>query len=817
VAIWDVESRRIVDRLSVHTDGVESIEFSRDGRYLLSVGHSDFVHLWEVANKTTKGTYLPDSGFGLEVMEQATISQDGRFIAAISGLNELFLWDRKSAELVLAKELPGLGASTIAFTQDASAVLVGGIGGKLELLSTRDGSVLREIVAHDPWTNRIICRPEHGVWITAGEDGTVKLWDLSTLEPVKTLVGHTGGVLSVDLSADGNLLVTASDDGSVRVWDRWTGEERCTLWWLDEGCWAAVAPSGRFDASSFGRDAPIHWVVANEVISPQQLHERYYTPGLLGAVLRGEALEPVEGLDSLDLHPRLELSAPAHSPSHVTARLHERGGGIGRVQVFVNGIEVTGDARGSAVVTRTADGVMEFDFDLADALPLIPGVENTIRVVPWNEDGYMSGRGAVLVLRAPGEASGEPTELWAIVAGVSDYAGSETGLDLRYAAKDAADFAHALDIGARRLLPGEGRVHVRLLVADEGGGVTKDQLREAFDWASEARPQDVFVLYLAGHGTTVPGASGDYAFLTSDARSLSGEALLDPVVRERQALTSTEIVEALREKIQANKRVVVLDTCHSGRAREDLMAARAERDRRIEALVRLHELAGFHILMGSAEDRVSFEAPWFGQGLLTYALLEGMRGPGLHGDSLVDVHHLFGYAAKRVPQLARQVGREQRPEVASVEGESFYIGRLTPIDRQEIPLAMPRPVLLRPRAMDRDRGFDSLGVEERLGETLWFELSGRHGRGVEYVDAGEMLGGIRPSVQYAVADGVVTGTIHLIGDGSELYRENCEGAEDAIDVWVETLAERIIAAAAEQEVPELTGSPPPSNRESEEQ
>ena len=39
-------------------------------------------------------------------------------------------------------------------------------------------------------------------------------------------------------------------------------------------------------------------------------------------------------------------------------------------------------------------------------------------------------------------APSRPPHLYAVVAGVSDYAGGQ--LDLRYASKDAADFAHAL-------------------------------------------------------------------------------------------------------------------------------------------------------------------------------------------------------------------------------------------------------------------------------------------------------------------------------------------------------------------------------------
>ena len=58
----------------------------------------------------------------------------------------------------------------------------------------------------------------HGLLASGSKDNTVKVWNVTTGECLKTLGGHTDDVYSVSFNKEG-LLASGSVDGTIKVWN----------------------------------------------------------------------------------------------------------------------------------------------------------------------------------------------------------------------------------------------------------------------------------------------------------------------------------------------------------------------------------------------------------------------------------------------------------------------------------------------------------------------------------------------------------------------------------------------------------------------
>ena len=780
--LWDYKSGKELKVFSGHTQLVFSVAFSPNGKYALSGSIDSTLKLWNIESGKEVKTFRGHNGYVVSV----AFSHDGKFALSGSYDETMKLWDINSGKEIKTFSGHNSEVLSVAFSPNGQYVLTGNWNNTLKLWDINSGNEVKTFFGHTGSVNSIAFSPDGKYAISGSWDNTLKLWDISSGKELKTFSGHIYGVSSVAFSPNGKYILSGSYDTKTKIWNVETGNEIASLISLDSIDWAVVTPEGQFDASS-GAMNLMYWVVGMEPIDLEQLKERYYEPGLLSKLMgyNNEPLREVKGFNDIKLFPEIKLTPPSGSNKHLLINLTDRGGGIGKVKVLINGKELTGDARGIDNDFNPDEKIVNIKVDISKSPYLLPGTDNRIEVFAYNSEGYLSSRPVEVHYTPEGTDINESPEFYAIVAGVSDYEGGQ--LKLRYASKDAEDISKAFEIGAKKLF-GENKTHIKIFSTTGSTNTelpTKQNITNAFQQFSTAKQNDVLVVYLSGHGINLGSGTDneDFYYLTKEARTGN---LDDPEIRKQTSISSKELTELLL-KIPALKQVLILDVCGSGKVVDKLYEKRDIPSSQIRAFERMKDRAGLNILTGCASDAVSYEATKYAQGILTYSLLMGIKGGAIKEDGLIDVSRLFRFSEDEVPKLASNIGGIQQPKIFG--SASFDIGIITTDDRIKIPLSTEKPLVLQSRFQDASRFIDHLGLEKKINEKL-IEISflGKESK-IVFVDASEFPDAYSVVGQYNIKDNILNVDVKLFKGTQEKKGFKVTGELNKIDELVKKIIE----------------------------
>lgn len=240
IHLWDGTSYADQGRLEQQQDDSEerlaywrqlvSLDFSRDGRLLASLGRNQRVQLWDLGTRSplletvigqpadSDATISPDTPF------QVAISADGQRLAAVSN-SEYAVWNVASGEKLLeSSDIPGLLGRCVAFSPDGRLFAVGGAFDpypfcSVFLFDVETAQQVGKLHGHREVIHAVAWDQTGRHLVTSGRDHTIRVWDAYRLVPLSVLQGHRGYIWDASFSPDGRFVVSAADDGTVRVWD----------------------------------------------------------------------------------------------------------------------------------------------------------------------------------------------------------------------------------------------------------------------------------------------------------------------------------------------------------------------------------------------------------------------------------------------------------------------------------------------------------------------------------------------------------------------------------------------------------------------
>lgn len=691
VGLWDARTWKELKKLPGHTftECVEDFAFSPDGRHIMT-GGSYSIKRWDLDTGKETGDITHASFFDRNQSMALAFSPDQRF-AFIKGIGFFSLWDVASGRrLWIYGDNTGgrrwrggdaIYANSVRYSRDGRYVL----SGEDTVLKLRDagtGYILKTFVEEGSGQVDAVAFSPDGKYALAGsQDGKIRLWDVQSGARVRTFAGHSDEISGLAFSPDGKRIISSAD-ATARVWDAATGEQIVSMMAFDDKEWLVITPEGYYNSS--GNGANYLSVIAGESrYGVDKFYDVFFRPDIVAVKLRGEDIRNLVTLSMSDAikspPPVVDITVAGETESSkvkVCYQAKSSGGGIGEVRLFHNGKLVQSDGyfretagtaqrknlaaldgaaiyedlRSVAIQGKTAAAALVAKskgdaFSGCKDLDAIPG-ENEVSISAFNSGNTVQSLLKTVSFKS--SAQFEAPRLYIISIGIDRY--KDSRVNLKYAAKDAADFREKMTAGAATLYRPGNIISTLLTDADAGKSNIMKKIEEL---AGKVRPQDGFILFAAGHGVLL---QNQYYLLTSDySGAVAGDSMI----------SSNEIVEASK-KITALTQLFIFDTCHAGGV--DYIVSGLY-DARMSVLARR---MGLHIY-ASAGDRQAALDGYKGNGLFTYTILDGLnnnRKADRNGDGKVTIVGLGEYSKKMTVDISRALGHAQTPLIINFGKDS---------------------------------------------------------------------------------------------------------------------------------------------------
>ncbi len=650
--LWDVASGRELRTLKGHSSRIRSVALSPDGRTVVTGSDDHTLKLWDV----TSGRELrPLSGHNAPV-NLVAFSPDGRTMTSDSPTSSS-LWDVNSGRVLSIQWKLTDSPGSFAISPDGRTTVTGDDGGRLTLWDRGSRRSLHYMSHGDSKVTSVAFSPDSHVVASGSRDKTVKLWDVASGRELHTLNGHSGWVLAVALSPDGRRVISGSEDGTARLWDAATGKELAQFVSFTDGEWVAITSEGYYDASEHG-DKHLNVRIGNglrDVYGIDQYRESFYRPDLVKLALSGGSLKDMRNIASVKPAPQVEIvdtpASTSDTETKVTVKLTDMGGGIGDVRLYLNGSAVLLDNSRALKRVSTNDGT---SVTRTYTVKLGNG-KNALRAIAFNADNSMQSTDALFEINASIKVVRKPA-LHAIIVGIQEFKNPK--LKLEFPVADADLFASTLTKSASGLFD---KMEVKKLTTREE--TSSENIRKELTALRSLNPDDLFVFYVASHGTV---DDGEYFLITSNVGPLSTDKLKSDALRQNE-------LKELIANIPTTKKVIVLDTCNSGALSDVMLTRGMSEDTAIKILSRA---VGSTILSASTSAQEALEG-YKGHGLFTYVLAEGLRGKADKGKSgFIKTTDLADYVESEVPEIAEKVFKRAQYPTKTISGQGFHIGKV---------------------------------------------------------------------------------------------------------------------------------------------
>jgi WD40 repeat protein len=239
IRLYDFQQRKLVALLKGHTNVVNSVDFSDDGRFLASGSADNSVRLWSIPKDGQSIPTTPQRTYTGHTDNVCDVAMHGSLIVSVSYDKALRFWDINKSTATMTKTHHSDKCSSVAISPDGQTIISGGWDKQLhiynrsgQLLQTIDNQVDPTVIRFSPNGYRFYCG--------LSSNGTFSVCNLYLLEDGQWTQERQkmgGALVKAVAFLDNRTVLQGSDFGFIQQFDvadgsyirGWRGEGESVL------------------------------------------------------------------------------------------------------------------------------------------------------------------------------------------------------------------------------------------------------------------------------------------------------------------------------------------------------------------------------------------------------------------------------------------------------------------------------------------------------------------------------------------------------------------------------------------------------------
>ncbi len=682
IRLYEFENEKPVYRQSLfsYQASINQLKTSPDEKYLAVLGAGDSaVSIINLETKTFERklfTAAPEANFRfIYEANSLAFSPDGSLLSVCFNTGKTFVFSTSSWQLVFENILPdNLGyveSPFVNFSEDGQYMVVKSMLG-LKKYNTSNFDIFGSEPLKINGYSVPMDKPQDYA-ITIFED-YIYFENLFTNEVKRSIHVSPKQITHISIHPKGLVGITLSS-GQFHLLDPKTGNEEILLVGQGDNYIFKTAEN-YYKVSKEGYDL-VTFRIGNQAFPFEQFDAVFNRPDLVLSKLNCTdeelislyekaylkrvtklGLRPTNSISLADI-PKTSLLNVGEIPAiteqnsiDLSIKLTDRTK-LSNYNIWVNNVPVHG--KNGKVTSGTSQQIKE-------TVSLIHGL-NKIQIACRNANGYES---LIQTFYVEKTGPAPKRDLYLITIGTANY--KDTRYNLSYPVKDGQDLEQLMQSNTSGLYE---NIKTKSLYNET---VTKENIAGLSSFLSTSQANDVVIVFVAGHG--ILDANFDYYFGTYDIN------FSQPNLRG----LAYEKLEELLDGIKANRKILIMDTCHSGEVdKDDVFFASNEEEpededvffRAVGDAVKsddtkatpsrlatelfndLRKGTGATVISSAGGLEFAMESAEWKNGLFTYCMLNGLknRTSDLNEDGKIMLLELQAYVVGKVTALShgRQV------------------------------------------------------------------------------------------------------------------------------------------------------------------